>query len=254
MAQNVADRASEACRAWESGYAVLAFLVNAEILEQLFPDATELRLRAQVEPDLLHLPLQYHYEVFTEAICAQLRGFIPQTMTFRQKKKSRQKSRDIPLRNEDATRLFPWSFGWHPLGAGNRNLDADFADTKRAFVSKLREKSSQDEARVAFTENLIKPTAAHQRAWQMVFTTWRRDYPSLAHKDAPTEARDKYIYDQCCASTVYKRIILDVKKRPEWDRIDSISGIRRAAQRYAMRHGLPLPPLRQRGRPSRAKN
>ncbi len=62
------------------------------------------------------------------------------------------------------------------------------------------------------------------------------------------EARDAWIYKQCCDGIPYKTIIDRLKKKPRsWPRISSKQGIRRAAKAYAETHGLPLPPLRQEG-------
>jgi len=81
--------------------------------------------------------------------------------------------------------------------------------------------------------------------------------PNTAVRDIPTEARDKWIYDECCGRTPYKEIINELQRmiasgqQPEWESIESVNGIKRAAERYAARHDLPLPPKRASGRPKR---
>lgn len=63
-------------------------------------------------------------------------------------------------------------------------------------------------------------------------------------RDAETEARDKYIYEECCKGTKHSTIQRHVKG--QWSSSSlSINGIRDAAKRYARRHKLPMPPPRQ---------
>jgi hypothetical protein len=64
--------------------------------------------------------------------------------------------------------------------------------------------------------------------------------------DRSTEARDKWIYDECCNVTPYDTIVIRLRKKPKtWPRIDTKQGIRQAGQRYAERHNLPPIPPRQ---------
>lgn len=64
--------------------------------------------------------------------------------------------------------------------------------------------------------------------------------------DAATEARDKWIYNQCCKGVAYETIAIRLKKKSsKWQRIESKQGIQSAAQRYAKRHGLEEIPRRQ---------
>ncbi len=66
----------------------------------------------------------------------------------------------------------------------------------------------------------------------------------------PNHARDKWIYDRCIAREPYKAIRTKLNKKPKsWERIESDTGIRAAAVRYAERNGLPLPVARKGGRP-----
>jgi hypothetical protein len=67
-------------------------------------------------------------------------------------------------------------------------------------------------------------------------------------RDRKLEARDKWLYQQCCNGVPYKEIKsqLDEKCRTKgWQRIESVQGIRAAALTYCARHHLPAPPSRQ---------
>lgn len=72
--------------------------------------------------------------------------------------------------------------------------------------------------------------------------------PAPTGRDAATEARDKYIYEECCRGTTYKAIIARIKTTPDWEKILGHTGIKAAAVRYAERHKLPKPPSRKSGR------
>jgi hypothetical protein len=60
----------------------------------------------------------------------------------------------------------------------------------------------------------------------------------------PNEARDKWIYDQYVHGTHLAKIRGHLKRRGNWDPLESVQGIRQAALRYAKRHNLTLPPSR----------
>jgi hypothetical protein len=64
-------------------------------------------------------------------------------------------------------------------------------------------------------------------------------------RERSVEARDKWIYEQCCNGTYYMKIKAEVNRRKGWSKIASIQGIRSAALRYARRHNLPPPPPRK---------
>jgi hypothetical protein len=69
------------------------------------------------------------------------------------------------------------------------------------------------------------------------------------------DARDAWIYEQCCAHTIYKKIIRDLKKNQHgWTVITTTNGIKSAASRYANKNNLPEPPERHRGRPKQSKD
>lgn len=69
---------------------------------------------------------------------------------------------------------------------------------------------------------------------------------SPAVRDRDLEARDKWIYGECCKGTPYDTIANRLKKKSRrWPRIESKQGVRAAAIRYAERHKLPEIPRRQ---------
>jgi hypothetical protein len=62
------------------------------------------------------------------------------------------------------------------------------------------------------------------------------------------EDRDKWIYERACETALYKDIANELKRKAKetrWAAIESVQGIRKAAQTYAERNGLPPPPPRQ---------
>lgn len=72
--------------------------------------------------------------------------------------------------------------------------------------------------------------------------------------DKATEARNKWLYEQCKKGTPYKQIIAKLREKPKsWGRISTVQGIKKAALAYADRHGLEPPPPRKGGRPSRKR-
>jgi hypothetical protein len=81
---------------------------------------------------------------------------------------------------------------------------------------------------------------------------WIKDpVPKREHSrwDEKTEARNRWIYKECCKCTVYSSIILQLSRNAKgWKKISTAGGIRRAAQEYAKRLRLADPPLRQSSR------
>lgn len=66
------------------------------------------------------------------------------------------------------------------------------------------------------------------------------------------EAGNRWIYEQVMQGETYPDIIAELKGKPiKWPAIDTPSGIRLAAFRFAERHQLPEPPKRQQGRRKR---
>jgi hypothetical protein len=67
-------------------------------------------------------------------------------------------------------------------------------------------------------------------------------------RDRKIEARDRWIYRQCCDRVPYKEIVANLSRcspSKRWQRITSKQGIQNAALRYAKRNQLALPPPRQ---------
>ena len=67
--------------------------------------------------------------------------------------------------------------------------------------------------------------------------------------DAPTEERNRFIYEEWPKGTPVKTIRAEVNKHPDWDPIETDNGIKAAAGRYARVHDLPPPRPRKQGRP-----
>jgi len=87
-----------------------------------------------------------------------------------------------------------------------------------------------------------------EAASRIVDGTTRREGTTDA--TSPREQRDKWIYDECMKNTAYKTVAARLKKRrpKKWPMIESLTGIKAAADRYADRHGLPRPHARKSGR------
>jgi hypothetical protein len=66
-------------------------------------------------------------------------------------------------------------------------------------------------------------------------------------KDAVTEARDKFMYEEAFKGTVYKAIASRVSQKQEWGSIGE-SGVRNRVKAYAKRHGLSQPTVRKQPR------
>jgi hypothetical protein len=67
-------------------------------------------------------------------------------------------------------------------------------------------------------------------------------------RDRKTEARDRWIYQQCCKGRKYQAIAAElgrVAQQKNWTKISSKQGIHQAAVRYARRHQPAPPPRRQ---------
>jgi hypothetical protein len=69
--------------------------------------------------------------------------------------------------------------------------------------------------------------------------------PRKILRDAETEERDEWIYQQCCRGVAYKTIGSQLpSQNTHWSEM-SKQGVLQAARRYAKRHSLPEPPPRQ---------
>jgi hypothetical protein len=75
--------------------------------------------------------------------------------------------------------------------------------------------------------------------------------PPANIRDAATEARDKFIYDEWQKGTPEPQIRATVNKTAGWTKIGRKQGIKPAAARYAKRHGFPEPLTRKPGRPKK---
>jgi hypothetical protein len=65
-------------------------------------------------------------------------------------------------------------------------------------------------------------------------------------RDEQTEARDKYIYEECCKGVRHRIIRSHVNSHEGWEPLGSDTAIKDAAGRYVGRHPeLPYPPPRQ---------
>lgn len=64
-----------------------------------------------------------------------------------------------------------------------------------------------------------------------------------------TFRRNAYVYEQCMLNIPYGSIRRAIKNHPGWEPIGSDSGIRRTADIFAKRYGLPQRAPRKRGRP-----
>lgn len=78
----------------------------------------------------------------------------------------------------------------------------------------------------------------------------KRQRPSMAAKPIlPNDARDAWVYEQCCKPDVkYDTIVRRLKERAaeeNWKIVSTKQGIQEAARRYAVRHKLPPPPSRK---------
>ncbi len=62
------------------------------------------------------------------------------------------------------------------------------------------------------------------------------------------EARDAWIYQQCCDHRPHRDIIAFIDDHPTWPKITSPAGILTAARRYAKANKLPPPPSRYKKR------
>jgi len=67
----------------------------------------------------------------------------------------------------------------------------------------------------------------------------------------PPDKRGEWIYHKVMNGDRFSAIIRALDKKPRtWERIGTVNGIKNAANSYANKHGLPLPPPRKKGRPN----
>jgi hypothetical protein len=75
----------------------------------------------------------------------------------------------------------------------------------------------------------------------------RRRRTEKTVREAKMDARDKWIYERCCAGCPHKEIVAklgELGRQESWFLIRSVQGVRAAALSYARRNGLPRPPER----------
>lgn len=72
--------------------------------------------------------------------------------------------------------------------------------------------------------------------------------PKQAKRDPKIEARDKWIYEQCCAGEPHDKIAGELKRKSPakgWKVFKSKNRVWQIGKEYAERHGLDQPPPRQ---------
>lgn len=129
----------------------------------------------------------------------------------------------------------PWpvSLGYAPPVPDND--PAELADLPaELFRSVFPEMPDLDWIRLALDAEHATPTAA--------------ELPAVA---SGNEDRDAWIYAKVTAGIPYKEILSELRKRSDWEPLETIEGVRRAARRHAERHGLKRPPSRHPGRPTK---
>jgi hypothetical protein len=75
-----------------------------------------------------------------------------------------------------------------------------------------------------------------------------RTGPQQRTRDKKTEARDKWIYDQCCERMPYDNVVAELKRigpKRGWRVVSSKQRIQQIGNEYPERHGLDRPPPRQ---------
>lgn len=96
-----------------------------------------------------------------------------------------------------------------------------------------------------YSEYAREETVANLAAWIELTAGQSASKPVRIKRDRETEARDKWIYQQCDAKVPYSTIIIKLKEKVSWELIDTPQGILAAARRYATRHDKPQPPPRR---------
>ena len=238
---DIRRRVDEAATIWESGYGRLVSDLNM-VSSELFPESPALLLEAVASPP--QRGMQYHRDRLKELLGAELSHDIPTSVQIVTSGATSllEDSRTIAMR--DGTMIFPWCIGLVALGESGLNLDKE----SLAIRNQFRRRPPTAEW---FDSNVLKPTTSHAASWRTLFQSWRKRYKIA---DLPwdkwTEARNKWIYEECLKGTTYNTIIIRMKKKPKaWDRLGSVNGIKRASKRYAEVHNLDEPPTRQPGRP-----
>ncbi len=263
------QRVTAAEKAWRQGLGLVHRRVN-DFLQSQYPNGKAPRLAPAARK--VRRILDYLYDAFDESLTSDLRYRIPPTVPLGWIKTDKPprvmraalKAKDglyVPGRSSllkldefvfsaemslrDGRRVHPWCVGTHALGTWT-HLDEEL-DEQISQLAALRLSPSW------MTDNVVEPMQAHQSIWESLFGIWRAVFGPTHARDPATKFRDAWIYKQCMKGTAYKVIILSLKEKPRWTPIDSVQGIRAAAQRHADADGLPPPPKRQGGRPRKSK-
>ncbi len=130
-------------------------------------------------------------------------------------------------------------------------------DSVRHEVSKLRsDVIAMNETQQRRLAQQIQNETRRQQQWQTeVGGQGGKSEAEAAGVDAPqwdnnTEARNKWLYEQCKKGKKYSAIIADLKNKPKsWTRLEHPNSIKKAAEAYATRKQLQPIPRRSAGRP-----
>lgn len=115
-----------------------------------------------------------------------------------------------------------------------------------AVLAKVKEISEYlDVSGIAF-DAAWPPAALARSARRVMGASQELQSPQPA---TANDARDKWIYDQCCELIAYDTIRTRLAKKTAWELIETAQGIKAAAKRYAKSRNLPPIPSRQPGRP-----
>lgn len=114
---------------------------------------------------------------------------------------------------------------------------------------------SDDEQQMLRRTELRNEATCCRMLAHMVGTAATPTVPTAATLPAATvnDARDKWVYEQCCELVRYSCISRKVGKKTEWEPLPTVQAVRNAAIRYAAAHHLSPIPSRQPGRPARKK-
>jgi hypothetical protein len=114
------------------------------------------------------------------------------------------------------------------------------------------------EVKLPSVSRLAQIEASVKREYAKLNREWRQgasvigdaDKPprQLVKKDSKTEARNKWIYDQCCKGIPHDKIVAELRTRATrrgWKIVSTKQRIQQIGNEYADDHGLDRPPPRQ---------
>jgi hypothetical protein len=122
------------------------------------------------------------------------------------------------------------------------------ANLEQLFLKALAKVEVPESPLASVTDRFVAAVEQDLKKWAL---------PPSVSKDKLTDARDRWIYEECRKGTPYKQIILALKEKvvdskakggDTWETITSDNGIKAAASRYATRNKLEPPLSRQSGR------